>query len=1029
MKRKGAARILTWMAALAWSLIIGGATPIYAQSNTGTIRGFVRDSEGNPLTSARVVAVQQGTNFQRGALSTATGFYNIPGLPPGQYTLRASSIGQADQDRPVRVLIGQVINIDVQMSVQAIALAEIQAVARRSALETTNPEIATNVTPEQMEALPMNDRNFLSLAQLAPGVTFGCSGNCAGGDAGGINVGAASANNVNVFVDGVSFKNDILKGGVAGQDASKGNPFPQVAVQEFRIITQQYKAEYQKASSAVVTAQTKSGTNDWSGSLFAFRQNKDLIEQDFITLRTCDEGVRNNPSFVCRDQPKQDRWQLGGSVGGPIIRDKLFFFGAYEGNHQDRAETVTVGGNITAWPTALQAELRSHEGTFPSEFRSNLYFGKLTYVPGERHRVEFSGSVRDEFDIRNFSGTQSLENAEHFNNDVSTFQLKHQFATGSLLNEAQVSYQKYRWFPVQLNPDIPGRDYAGTMKVGGRCCPQDQTQSRVSLRNDVSYTLPGWAGDHVFKVGANLDFIDYDIIKQLNVNPQFSFQPANPTVPTQVAIGFGEPNIGAENKQFGIYAQDDWSPTQRLTFNLGVRWDYETNGLNNDYVTPANVVAEVRGNSNMILINDDYFTDGDDRPGYKGMIQPRLGFSLDLTGRNTTVLFGGYGIYYDRNSFATLIGERERLVWTTYTIRFSPDGSVPGTVAWDPAYLGPNGRDLLQTRIQSGTFGRPEAFLMDNNTKPPRADQFSLGVRQAWRSFLFSVNYSGVRGYNEFTWHFANRNALGTVPALRQPATPSFQNILVSTDEGKSWYDAFMFKVERQYTRESRWGGQINYTLSWADDYFGAGRDFAGLDFRTPDDFVRRDSERDERHRVSANAIVGLPFDVRLSGILNLASGRKFRVFYGGDSCRNGNQDCIGNEYPVNGVIDGTVGGTDPFTGEPIRESFLGIGGWAFRNVDLRLEKEFEFRGNRIGLIGEVFNVFNYDNFANYEGFIADLTPTGTLANIRHPALGCVENTATVAQECNFGRPTAVVSDTRLTGAPRRFQFGLQYSM
>jgi hypothetical protein len=473
--------------------------------------------------------------------------------------------------------------------------------------------------------------------------------------------------------------------------------------------------------------------------------------------------------------------------------------------------------------------------------------------------------------------------------------------------------------------------------------------------------------------------------------------------------------------------QDDWSLSRRLILNLGLRWDYETNGLNNDYVTPANVVTELGSRTDLILFSpEDHFTDGNDRPSFKGMFQPRLGFSYDLSGRNSTVLFGGFGVYYDRNSYASLISERERLVWTVYEIRFSADGSVPNTVPWDPAYLGDSGRELLQSRIQSGSFGKPEVFLMNNNARPPRTHQFSLGVRQTWRDYLFSVNYSGVRGYDEFTWFVANRNPEGSATARFQ--TPSFSNVFVSTNAGRSWYDALYFKAERHYNRTNRWGGSVAYTLSWADDYFGAGRDFAGQDFRTPDDFERRRSERDERHRVTANAIVGLPLDVRLSSIVTLGSGRNFRVFYGGNSCTTGNRDCVSNEYPVNGVIDGTFGGTNPFTGEPKRESFLGIGGWGFRNVDLRLEKEFVYAENRIGLIGEVFNVFNFDNFANYEGLVADLTTTGSLTNIRHTALGCVENDATVAQECNFGRPNAVVSDTRLTGAPRRFQFGVQYS-
>jgi hypothetical protein len=406
----------------------------------------------------------------------------------------------------------------------------------------------------------------------------------------------------------------------------------------------------------------------------------------------------------------------------------------------------------------------------------------------------------------------------------------------------------------------------------------------------------------------------------------------------------------------------------------------------------------------LIIVDEDYFTDGDDRPAFKGAIQPRLGFSYDLSGDNSTVLFGGAGIYYDRNPYATLIGERERLVWTTYTVRFSENGSVPGTVAWDDSYFD---REVLQNVIQQGTFGKPEVFLIDNNTTPPRSNHFSLGVRQAWRDILFSLNYSGVRTYNQFTWFFANRN-----PDNSTFQTPSYVNVLASTDEGRSWYDAIYFKAEKPYTEASRWGGQLAYTLSWADAEFDAGRDFAGLSFRTPDDFERRRSERDQRHNVSANWIVRIPFDIRFSGIIQLGSGRPYTVNYGGNACQTGNMDCFGNEYPDGGE-DGTPwGGTNPFTGEPETDSFLGIPGWAFRNVDLRLEKAFEFRGNRVALIAEGFNVFDYANFVGYDGRIGNLQPDGS-----------------VVPNENFGRRTVVVNDTRLPGAPQRWQFGIRYTM
>ena len=993
MKGIAIKRLLSVAWGFALVLMLGPWAQASAQTSTGTIRGFVRDNTGNPIPNVTVVATQEATNFQRTSITAANGFYNVPGLQPGQYTLRATSIGYADLERPVRLLIGQTLNLDMQMGVQAVQLEGLNVQASR-VVETTTPEVATNITTEQIQSIPLNDRNFLSLALLAPGIR---------NDGGSITSGAESANNINVFVDGVSFKNDILKGGVAGQDASKGNPFPQIAVQEFRIITQQYKAEYQKATSAIVTATTKSGSNNWEVDMFGFRQNQGLIEQDYFALKRCSDGLANDPNFVCADKPEVGKWQFGGSAGGPIIEDKLFFFAAYEGNHQNRSNTVTAN-SLNQWPTAIQQQLTAQQGTFQQPFRSNLYFGKLTWAPNEAHRIEVSGNVRDEYEVRNFGGTQSFQNAEDFNNDVKTFLAKHQYSTGNWLNEAQVSYQTYRWFPVQLRTDLIGKDYAGSLKIGGRCCPQDQTQRRLELRNDLSYTLSSGLGDHVFKFGGNLDFVEYDIIKQLNVNPQFRYEAANPDVPVWVDVGFGTPNIGADNTQLGFYAQDDWSVGSRLTLSLGVRWDYESNALNNSYVTPPEVVSEVGSRNDLLIVNDDYFTDGDDRPGFKGAFQPRVGFSYDLSGSNSTVLFGGFGIYYDRNSYATLIGERERLVWKTFRINFSPASGAANAIPWDPKY---ENRDELEALINSGTTGKPEVFLVDNNTKTPRSNHFSFGVRQTWRDYLFSVNYTGVRTHNQFTWMFANRGPTGATFEL-----PSYRNVLVSTDEGQSWYDAIYFKAEKPFTTGSRWGATIAYTLGWADATVDAGQDFGGLSFTTPDDFVRRSAVGDERHRVTANAIVGLPFEIRASGIVSLGSGTKYRVSYGGNACTTGNMDCIGNEFPDGGAGGTPWGGTNPYTGDPDTDSFLGIPGWAFRNVDLRLEKDFTYRGNTVGLIAEGFNVFNFDNFTNYDGRIGNLNPDGS-----------------VTPNDNFGVKTGVITDTRLQGAPRRWQFGLRYSM
>src|SRR5688572_5944824 len=386
MTRQRAVRRFASVLALAIALVFSVGMRAQAQTSTATIRGFVKDPEGNPLASASVVARESETNFQRGTLSTGTGFFNIPGLRPGTYTITVTSVGYAETSRSIRVMIGQTINLSFEMSVQAIAMKALEVEAER-VVETRSSEVATNISQEQIENIPLVDRNFLALATLAPGVKR---------EGGSITSGGQSMNNINVFIDGLSFKADILQGGVAGQDASKGNPFPQVAVQEFRVITQQFKAEYQKASSAIITATTKSGTNEWHGEAFLFGQNKGLINQDFITLRNCSEGLANNPNFVCTAKPKLDKWQGGGSLGGPIIRDKLFVFGAYEGNHQTRAFTTTLGTPAQLPPASVMTQLQTHAGTHESPFRSNLYFGKLTYTPSSPQTFEAIVTLRDE---------------------------------------------------------------------------------------------------------------------------------------------------------------------------------------------------------------------------------------------------------------------------------------------------------------------------------------------------------------------------------------------------------------------------------------------------------------------------------------------------------------------------------------------------------------------------------------------------------------------------------------------------------
>src|SRR6266403_1618208 len=319
-------------------LLLGGVLAVSlvgiaaAQTSTGSIRGYVRDSSGTPIAGARVTAVNSQTSGQREVTTQSNGFYAILGLVPAEYEVTARQIGMAPQKLRVRVLIGEVYRLDFKLGATAIQLEAVTIAAARG-VETRTSEVATNVTQQQIERLPTPSRNFLDLAALAPGVTVS-EDRVNGTGFRTFSGGGASPNQSNIFVDGTSLKNDLTGGGVSGQDASRGNPFPRNAIQEYRVITQNFKAEYQKASSAIITATTKSGGNVWTGNVLFGYQNKGLVALDTFQIK--DRNL--NPTTF--KKPDYTRSLLGLTLGGPLQKDRLFFFGSYEGNYQNRANLV-----------------------------------------------------------------------------------------------------------------------------------------------------------------------------------------------------------------------------------------------------------------------------------------------------------------------------------------------------------------------------------------------------------------------------------------------------------------------------------------------------------------------------------------------------------------------------------------------------------------------------------------------------------------------------------------------------------------
>ena len=962
------------------NIVAAIAVPAAAQTITASISGEVRDANGAPVPNAVVTARNEGTNQAVTATSDANGRYTLAGLRPGPYTI-STSIGGAEVSDRVTVQIGQSATLDLA---PAAAAPEAQApaatattddivVTGRRLVETRTSEVATNVSQQQIRRLPQTDRNFLAFTQLAPGVKYNDSDINRG-----FQSGASTPAAVNVFIDGVNLKNTVLDQGVAGQQDSRGNPFAQLAVQEFRVITQNYKAEYEQAAGAIVTSITKSGTNVFHGDAFVSYTDKHLMEEDVFDKR------------AGRPKPDFKRIQYGFDLGGPIIKDKLFFFGAYEGNDQDRASTVVPG--VPPPGANLGFDPQQYAGNFVSPFRGDLFFGKLTFIPDDKSTFDLSMSRRKETDITGFgckfnACQNSHEVAENKKNKIDTYLGKWTYRTDRFLNEAAIDYLDYNYNPTSLNPDSPTFQYENIITFGGKDGSQDIKQRNLTLRDELTIPNVEVAGTHTFKVGIKYSRQKYEFLKLFNVQPKFVFRGPDYSFPQQAFLGIGDPKLDAKNNVFGIFAQDDWDITDKLQLNLGIRWDRESNMFNNHYVTPTNAAALLRALPKTDYFDpEDYITDGNDRPVYD-MIQPRIGFSYDVHDDQRTVIFGGFGRYYDRNVFNNTLDEKFRLQYTIGRFEFSEDGlprNGSPTVVWDPAFLTREGLIALQAQALTGL---PELFAVKNNAKPPRTDQFSLGVRQRiGRSWSASVTGSYIRGKNGYTHLFATRGNGGAGPCC-DPALIAlansfgYANVLIGSDSLDTRYKALYVTLDRAYTVASGWGLSIAYTLQKAEMN---GNDLFSLDKPTPDDYGFRNKPGIERHSLVISGLVDAPWGIKLSTLTKLGSGQAYFV-----EDRN-TPNANGEYFDIN-----TLNITSAFP----KKNCLGL--FARCEVDVTAEKEFKlFGGHYASFAVDVFNLFNNKNYTSFNGF------------------KCCEIDPAVF---HFGEPNALLT------LPRRVQFRAAY--
>lgn len=965
--------------------LLTAAPHAYSQATSGSLRGHVLAGE-QPVSAATVTATNTETGLSRRVQSDQQGNYVVAGLPPGTYKVEVTGPTGAIA-RLVTLQVGQNASLDLGLAAAQENIESVTVTAT-TLREARTSEVATYVTPKQIEALPQNSRNFLAFVDIVPGVQFATSADGATSE---IRSGAQSANGVNVFIDGVGQKNYVLRGGVSGQTLTRGNPFPQLAIGEYKVITSNYKAEFDQLSSAAVVAVTRSGTNEFESEAFYDKTSENWRAADPLEA-------------AAGHKAQSDQEQYGIAFGGPIIRDRMHFFLTYEAKDFETPDTVTLGEGIP--PSAVSPSIQALLGPVSAPFNEDLFFGKIDFLAGDDHLLELTGKYRTESEISNIGDQNTAQFASDKQNDETRVDLRYQFTGARLLNDAHITFEDSDFNPRPVTLDNGYRavtpDRKAILNLGGGEEFQDKGQKGWGFQDDLTFTSFEWHGAHTVKTGFKYKQIEINAFEQQPYNPQFLYDlTQDPTIPFVVQFGaplpgLPERNVQSDNRQYGIYIQDDWEATDKLLLNLGVRYDYEETPAYLNYVTPADVIAGFNSldtspgalpgqtyAQSLALGGVDvnkYISTGNNRSAFDGAIQPRIGFSYDFSADESFVLFGGAGRAYDRNVFDYLSLERSKGTFPRYEFVFDTAGHDcdPATqqncLEWDPAFL--NRANLEALVAANPNLGR-EINLISNDLKTPYSDQFSLGVRNRFELWNQSWNTSATVSYVEskdgIVFLLGNRRGnggfridpndpWGDVPFGN--GIPGLGTLITINNGIESRATQLLLSVDKPYTNESKWGMTFAYTYSDAQE----NRTNAGLfdehsifDYPTVAEFGWHTATGVPKHRVVTTGIWDGPWDLSLSAKLLLQSPVEFEAL---NCLVLGNDNCFFDNFKP----DTTIG----------RKQF-----------DLAASKGFDLGDFTVGLRADVLNVFNWNNpdgYQNFRGFNGVPSPDfGQVTAYRQP--------------------------------------------
>jgi len=923
---------------------------------TGWSQAVEAALRGQAAPSSQVTARNTATGLTRRTQAAADGSYSIVGLPPGPYHVSSEGGGESD----VTLSVASTITLDLQAPAAPAEVVATVTVKSNRPTEVKTSEISSVVAPVTIENIPQVTRNFLEFADTVPGLAFTVDnkGNTS------LVGGAQNESGVNVFIDGVGQKNYVKEGGVSGNFASQGNPFPQLAIGEYKVITSNYKAEFDQITSAAVTADTKSGTNEFHGEAFGTFTGHNL-RADTPAERDAGSQVANNDK------------EFGAAFGGPIIQDLLHFFVTYEGKRLITPIAVTPGNTDGA--PFLPPDVAAQLGPSSLPFKEDLYYGKLDWEPTDKDRFVLGAKVRRETQATNIGvGLAASSNVAVLNNDTR-IDLRWQRTEDWFYNELLLTYEDAYYQPAATTfgngaqyTYQPQQD-ALILAVGPADPRANQFDGQRGPGIQDDFTLNGlhWLGEHTVKTGFKLKRIILTAQDAADINPQF-FYDVNPTgtADTPYKAFFTKevpgqsPVSRSDNTQFGIYLQDDWAPTRQLTFNLGVRWDYEKTPAYLDHVTPANVIAAINSQDPFappgqtyaqslalggVNVND-YIGNGHNRSAPTNEIAPRFGVSYDITGDQKHVVFAGAGRSYDRDLFTYLQLEQTKSSLPQYNIFFNvperPCAPSPTCIPWNPAYL--DGLSNLHSLVASSSAGQ-EVDALNNRLKTPYSDQFSIGMRNRIGDWNTSVTAARILSHDGFAFTLGNRLPSGAFwlngegPPFNSPI-PGFGSLILGNNGIETRTTQLLVSIEKPFTEESRWGVTFAYTFTDAKQNRDINEHYS-LDEETIGQYPFIASNAAAKHRWVTTGTLRGPWQTTLAAKWVLATP----IPHNDLAC-----------YLPAGELFSTGSKCTPIAARP-PDTF------GYKDLDLQVSKSFPVHDAvSVYVRLDLLNVFNNTNYSDY---------------------------------------------------------------